>query len=192
MFAPSFTTAALLLALALPGAASAQMHLAVGAGALEPWDGDTGYSVLGQVLGSSFGDHLRLGVEVEYRDYEVEILGLDDVQLQSYGLRGVAQLVLFPDSISPYVGVAYGFQLIEVDDERIDRAFASAGVDVDPLGVGTGGLGFVGVQVPVGPLLLFAEGRASIATEIGDDFDDLLKDDQLSGVSGLAGLRLRF
>lgn len=189
----AFAGAAFALSLAQPGVAGAQLHVGAAAGALRPWEGDTGYSLLGQLMGSAFEDHFRIGLEFEYQDYETEILGLEDIQVNVYNVRGVAALVLFPETVSPYLGVAYGLNVIEIDDRRIDDAFGAAGVDVDPIGVGTGGVGFVGIQLPIGEhLAVFAEGRAAIATELTDAFDDLVDPESLGGYSGLAGLRLRF
>lgn len=191
--ADAFRFAGLLFALVLPGVAGAQMHLGVGAGALEPWEGDTGYSVVGQLMGSAFSDHFRLGVEFEYQSYDTEILGLTDIEVDSYDLRALVQLVLFPKKISPYIGIAYGFNLIEVDDDRLDDAFGAAGVDVETFGFGTGGVGFLGLRVPLGEhLALFAEGRAGIATELTDAFDDEFEPKNLSGYSGMAGVQLSF
>lgn len=188
-----FTGLLLALAVVLPGVAAAEMHLGAGVGALEPWRGDTGYSVVGQLMGSAFSDHVRLGVEFEYQSYETEILGLAGIDVNSYSLRGVAQFVLLPEKISPYLGIAYGFNLIEVDDDRVDAAFAASGVDVDAFGVGTGGLLFLGLQVPLAEhFALFAEGRAGIATELTDAFDHQVKSKNLSGYTGMAGVRLSF
>lgn len=188
-----FAGVLLALGLVIPGVAGAEMHLAVGAGALKPWEGDTGYSAVGQLTGSVFSDRLRLGIEFEYQDFDTEILGVKDIDVNSYSLRAVAKLVLFPKKISPYAGVAYGLDLIQVDDERVDDAFGAIGVDVHTFGLGTGGLAFLGLQLPVGEhFALFAEARAAIATELTDSFDDQFEPKNLSGYSGMAGVQLSF
>lgn len=74
------------------GAASpsaADFEFRAGGGVFSPWDGDTGYSVLAQAMGSTETRHWRFGGEFELRDYGSEFFGVKGVDVQSYHLRAL-------------------------------------------------------------------------------------------------------
>lgn len=159
-----------------------------------PWSSsaDQGSSFVGQLLGGGFGDRLRLGGEFEYRRYEIELFDLEGVGVQSYDVRAVLQAVPFPDGISPYGGIGIGLQIVDLSDDRIDDALRGAGVDVDTVGFAAGGIGFLGLQGPLGDhVSLFIEGRASLAFDADENLDALDASD-LGAVTGMAGIRVRF
>ena len=126
--------ASALLSLGAAAESSAEIFIGVGGGALLPWEGDTGYSVMGEFGGNIVTERLRLGVEFEYEDYDVDVgladLGLPDATLaiRSYDLRAMLRFVLFPKRITPYLGVGGGFTLLEVDDENLGAFSAMAGL----------------------------------------------------------------
>ncbi|MCG8588471.1 MAG: porin family protein [Proteobacteria bacterium] len=186
---------ALACGLGLPTAAAADLHLGAGAGGVVPWDSDAdpGYSLLGQISGGGFGDRLRIGGELEYREYEVELLGVDDVSVDTYDLRLTLQFVFFPETLSPYVGAGAGLTLIDLDDKRVEDGLAAAGVDVEAFGVAAGAIAFAGVQLPLGSVFsLWTEARTSIAFDVTGDGNEDLNPSDLGAFTGAAGVRLSF
>ena len=184
-----------LLALASPRSAPAEMHVGAAAGESMPWDAgaSAGPAFAGQVLASGLGDRLRLGGELEFRSYEVDLLGLDGIGLHSYDLRAIAQIVPFPRHFSPYAGLGIGVELLELDDPRLEAALAAAGFRSDAWGLAAGGVAFLGLGLPLGEhFSLFAEGRAGLSFDLVGDQDVNLKPGDLGAVTGMAGLRLRF
>jgi hypothetical protein len=197
--APRRSTATLalscLLALASPRSAPAEMHVGAGAGGSVPWDSGAsgGPAFAGQILASGLGDRLRLGGELEFRSYEVEMLGLDGIGVRSYDLRAIAQIVPFPRHFSPYAGLGVGVDLLELDDQRLEAALAAAGLHSDAYGLAAGGIAFLGLGLPLGEhFSLFAEGRAGLSFDLVGDQDADLEPGDLGAVTGMAGMRLRF
>lgn len=181
--------ALLLWGVALP--AQADLHISGGVGGLVPWRGEVGHSSIGQVLGSIFSERLRIGGEVEYSSYQTDTVGLDDVGVTSYNGRAIVQFVPFPTTLSPYLGLGAGLNVVELDDDRLDRVHSS--VDKKAIGVGIGGIGFAGVHVPLGTRLsLFGEARAGVSFNANDELDQALGSDRLGGFSGMAGMRVSF
>jgi hypothetical protein len=186
---------ACLLACASPREAPAEMHVGAGAGGSVPWDSgaSAGPSFAGHVLASGLGDRLRLGGELEYRSYEVDLLGIDGIGVRSYDLRALAAIVPFPHHFSPYAGLGVGVELLELDDQRLEAALAAAGFDSDAYGLAAGGIAFLGLGLPLGDhFSLFAEGRAGLSFDILGDQEADLGPSDLGAFTGMAGVRLRF
>ncbi len=186
---------ACLLALAGARAAPAELHLGAGAGSIVPWDGgaSAGPSFAGQILGSGFGDRLRLGGELEVRSYEIGLPGLDGIGVRSYDLRALLQVVPFPRHLSPYAGLGVGLELLDLEDRRLEAALAAAGLDAEPIGLAAGGVGFLGLALPLGPnFSVFAEGRAGLSFDLLSGGAAEPDAGDLGAVTGMAGLQLRF
>lgn len=181
--------ALLVWGIALP--AQADLHITGGVGGLVPWRGEVGYSSIGQVLGSIFSERLRIGGEVEYRSYQTTSVGADDLGVTSYDGRAIVQIVPFPATISPYIGLGAGLNVVELDDDRLNRVHSAT--DKKAIGVGIGGIGFAGVHVPMGHRVsLFGEARAGVAFDANDQLDQALGSKRLGGFSGMAGMRVSF
>lgn len=193
---------AFVLACAL-AAPAAGVELAAGGGGFFPWDGDSGPAVFAQV-GGRIKQNWRLLGEFEYRDYSTKLLGVDNVDVQGYGLRFVAHYMFLPEGVvNPYVGAGVGLTLQDLDDQKIERAleqtFASA--DVTPVALSVAVMGILGLELPLGDhFALFGEGRvgADIAltnTEVdtgSGNSNNNLDTENLGGLHAIGGLRVRW
>jgi hypothetical protein len=64
---------------------------------------------------------------------------------------------------------------------------------VDKFGIAIGGVGFVGVQLPIAEdVTLYAEGRAAASFDLFSAADVEMGAGIYDGFGGLAGLRMRF
>ena len=191
----SLAAALALAALLAPTAAHADLHVGLGLGGALPWDpdNDTGLSVAGSITGGGFGDRLRIGGEFEFRDTETEILSVSGVDTRTYDIRAIVQFVPFPNYLSPYVGLGIGLQIIHLDDDRIENFATANGASIGAVGLGTGAVAMVGLNVPLtSDVDLFVEGRTDISVELTDNFEDALQPKDLSTFTGMLGLRLNF
>jgi hypothetical protein len=189
--------------------ASADTFFSAGAGANVPWEGDTGYSVMGSVGTTLFTDFVRLAGEFEYRNSETQLdlssvspgLGTIGMSVKTYDLRAIARWVVFPHSITPYVGFGAGFKLVAADDRELKQALADAlSIPISTLGetqsygVSAGFLGLAGLEVPLfnEHFALYAEIRADYTWELTDGVSRVLDNDNLGSFTGMGGVRLRF
>ena len=158
-----------------------------------PKEDDQGhrYRFIGRMLGTAYTDRLRLGAEVELSKYETMLAGLPGIQVKSYNIRAVLQIIPFPDQLSPYVGAGLGVDVMRLDDDMVESVITN--YQIDKFGIAMGGVGFVGVQLPVNEYVtLFAEGRAAGAFEVFDAADVEMGAGIYDGYGGIAGLRMRF
>jgi hypothetical protein len=183
----------LLAALLAAGPALAGGHVSAQVGGFVPWDGDAGVMTSVQVLGSNASGRSRWGGEFEYRSYERDISGVNDVDASSYVLRGIWQYHFRPDAlVTPYTGLGIGVTINVVDDDAVDDAL---GYDArDAVGAGLDGVFLLGVAVNVPGaeyISIFAEGRLGLAFDAAGADDDV-DVDNVGGASGSAGVRFRF
>ena len=157
------------------------------------FDEDRGhrYRFRGQLLGTAFSERLRIGGEFEVGKYETMLAGLPPVQVKSYDVRAVVQVVAWPHRPSPYVGVAVGVNTLRLDDEAVENLISS--MNIDDFGIALGGLGFVGFQFPLSDdTFFFSEARVGGVLDVIDPSSLEMGGGNLDGVSGMAGLRMRF
>jgi hypothetical protein len=185
----------LALAFAASPTATAEGFLAMQAGGFFPWQGDSGYSLALQMLGSNHTGRSRWGAEFERRDFQTRIAGVPDVDVESYILRAMWQHHFRPDDlITPYIGLGLGVAISDVDDERVD--FVS-GRDVrGSTGAGLDGLFLLGLSVTpydLDYLSFYAEGRIGFGVDVtGEHESSGTIVENLGGASANAGLRFRF
>lgn len=179
------------MSLGVATAASADLVASGSGGSTEGWNGETGTSIVGQILGHAVQERLRLGGEFEYAHHKTDLLGVTEIDVDAYKLRAVLQIVAFPNRPTPYVGFGLGFDVMRYDNRTLAAEYSR--VDVDRFGLGAGGVGFVGLQLPATRHFdLFAETRAGLSWKLVDDAAVDMGDAQLGGWSTLAGVRLRF
>jgi len=149
------------------------------------------YRFIGQMLGTAYADRVRLGAEIELSKYEAELAGLPAIQVKSYNIRALLQFVFFPNQLSPYCGGGLGVEVMRFDDDQVESVISR--YQVDKFGIAMGGVGFIGVQLPVTEnVTLYAEGRASAAFQLFSAADVEMGAGIYDGLGGLAGLRMRF
>lgn len=181
------------LLVALP--ATAAGHMSMQAGGFVPFQGDAGYSLLLQLLGSNAAAKARFGGEFEYRSFDTTVLGVEDVDVDSYVLRLVWQQHFMPDAVvTPYLGLGIGVAINDVDAGKVDRV---KGRNVrGSIGAGPDGLFMLGVQARIPGaeyLSIYGEGRVGFTYDVTDREDKTALDvESLGGFTGSAGLRFRF
>lgn len=189
----AWTALTALLLAAAP--ASGDGHMAVQAGGFVPWQGDAGPSFLLQMLGSNASAKARFGGEFEYRRFDSKIIGVSDVDVESFVVRAVWQQHFVPDGpITPYIGLGLGLAVNDVDDHKVDRV---KGRNVrSSTGAGPDGVFMLGIQAKlpgVDYLSVYGEGRVGFTVDIiGRNDESGLESENLGGASGSAGLRFRF
>jgi hypothetical protein len=175
--------------------AAADAHMALQAGGFVPWQGDAGYSLSLQLLGSGASGRSRWGGEFEYRSFESRIVGVSDVDVESYILRGMWQHHFRPDAlVTPYIGLGLGVSVNVVDDGKVD---STKGRNVrGSTGAGLDGIFLLGVRATLPGaeyMSLFAEGRVGAGFDVSDRNDESGAEvENMGGASGSAGIRFRF
>lgn len=184
--------------------AAAQFTMSASAGIFDPWRED-GNQVFRGAAGATFGKgkRFRLSGEFAYREFESEIFGVKDVDIDSYQIALVFHYRLLPDAaVQPYVGVRSSVAVNQIDDGAIERAKNDL-VRVDDTTSSIGVAAILGIEFPIGEhFFLFAE------TDIGAEFlftqdDDGYRDndyyddndvnvEQIGGIHGVAGVRVVF
>lgn len=180
------------LALAVASPASAGFLMGAGGGVFGPYDGNTGFAIVGQAMGEIGDGHWRFGGEFQYRDFKSEFFKVQDVEVQMFQLQAFTHYRFLPDApVTPYVGVGIGLAVNVIDTDRIERERPN--VDVfNSAGVGVGGFGVLGIEVPAGPhVVFFVEGRATGDVQITQTNGNT-DTENLGGGEGLAGVRIRF
>jgi len=181
--------AAILCALALPSVGSAELQLGVGGGVFSPWEGDLGYTIGGSLLYQFENDRpWRVGAEISYRKSSSEFFGVSDVNVWSIRVQAQGHYVFRPGKLTPYLGLGIGFSVNTLDEDKLE----DAGWSVDQgTGAGFAVDGIVGVEAPLGwRLSIFGEGRFGADIQLTDSDD--LDAENIGGISGVAGLRIRF
>ncbi|MDH5427758.1 MAG: hypothetical protein OEZ57_01860 [Nitrospirota bacterium] len=169
--------------------------LSAGGGIFYPFQGKSGFNAIVQAAGK-VSQQERLGVELEYRNYETKLFKAKDIDTQSYILRGIGQYFFRSSGISPYVGMGINFAVNVFDEDEIERKRSSINIK-QGWGFGYGIMGLLGLEVPVGGgLALFGEGRVSgdfqITSYKSRSGNNKLRVESLSGLTGMGGLRMRF
>jgi hypothetical protein len=184
------TVGILTCGVATPSAADIEMG--VGGGVMSPWKGEDGFSVMGQFMGSTKSRHWRFGGEFEYRDYSSEFFGVNDVDVQGYQIRALFHYLFLPDAfITPYIGLGIGFSVNVIDKDKIEREKPFADV-FHKTGVSGGGVALLGLELPLGDhFAFFGEGRAGVDVQLTSTDGDI-DTENLGGVGGIGGIRLRF
>ena len=169
--------------------------ISAGGGIFYPFQGKSGFNVVVQAAGN-ISPQERFGVELEYRDSEVELFNAKDIDTQSFILRGIGQYFFRPQGISPYIGLGMNLAVNVFDEKEIEKKRSSINI-TQGWGFGYGLLGLLGVEVPVGGgLAFFGEGRVSGDIQFTRfkkrSGKNKLRVESLSGLSGMGGLRMRF
>ena len=174
---------------------SNEVVISGGGGIFYPFKGRSGVSGVIQAMGF-LSPQERVGVELEYRNYESNLFKAKDIDTQSYILRGIGQYFFRSHGITPYIGLGVNIALNVYDESEIEKKRPSINVKGDK-GIGSGIMGLVGLEVPMGQhVALFAEGRVSAdiqftryKNESGKNKFDV---ENLSGLTGIGGIRIRF
>jgi hypothetical protein len=181
---------------ALP--ARAQLSLGAGGEVAIPWDGDSGWGASVEALYRLPARGWRFGGEFEYRHYQSEFFGANDVDVDSYQIRLIAHYLFDLGPIWPYVGLGLHSAVNVIDDEAIEAQVPF--VNVDESGASIGATAIAGVEVPLFDCLsIFAEARAGVDAQLTEEDDDcnFCDDDdvgveELGGFAGRGGVRIRF
>ncbi|GJL53568.1 MAG: hypothetical protein NPIRA02_07000 [Nitrospirales bacterium] len=161
-------------------------------GVFIPFQGDAGFSGIAQIM-TKISPQTRLGVELDYTQFDTKIFKVKNVEVKSYSLRGLMQYFFKKEGLSPYVGAGIGLSLNQLDKKKIERGRPELDV-VNKFGFGAGFIGLAGVEVPLASrVAFFAEGRLHGAFQVtrveGGEGTSV---ESLSGLSGLGGLRVLF
>jgi hypothetical protein len=197
MLRPRFTallaTLAAVLALAPPAGAGG--HVGMQAGAYVPFQGDVGHSLALQMLGSNHTGKSRWGGEFEYRRFDTQVIGVRNVDVESYVIRALWQYHFLPDAaLTPYLGLGLGVTINDVDDDKVDRVKGRN--TRNATGAGPDGLFLLGLdaKIPGADFMsLYAEGRVGFSYDFtGREDKTRLETENLGGVTASGGLRFRF
>lgn len=175
--------------------AAADGYLSAQVGGFAPWSGDAGVMTSIQMLGSNASGRSRWGGEFEYRQFDSRIQGVNNVEVNSYLLRGMWQYHFRPDAaFTPYVGLGLALAITDLDDDKVDDAKGFNAID--PVGAGLDATFLLGLSARVPGtdyLSVFAEGRVGLAFDAtGRGSRDGVTVENVGGGSGSAGLRFRF
>jgi len=178
-------------------------------GLFSPWDGDPGTSAAFQYAHRLGGRHY-IGFELEYREFEGEILGTKDMDLRTYQIRAIYRVDLIVDSIvTPYVGVGLGIGINTFDGNDVERALELRNpgtlYSAPSVGAGIGVLALVGLDVGIPGVewvSFFGEARFGYSAQFsaieetntagGIDENTDIEVDNLGGISAHGGVRFHF
>jgi len=194
-----------LIVLAVAAPASAELYYGGGGGLSVPYDGQVGWSVVGEIGGDVFSDHFRLGGDFQFIDQQRELdlrgagFGRYDVALRSYEIRALVRFMFNPGKLTPYIGGGGGVSIIDFDHPGLTSDLGGLGVpdfliSDSTVGIGAGLLFLVGIEWPVmtKAMNLYAEGRAGYTWEVTDNLNGLLNNGNYSGFQAIFGLRMRY
>lgn len=185
-----FSAAVFLLPMTVLGQERDPLNEYIGAaeGVFIPFKGKAGFSLLGDFAIQTNGG-FRFGGEMEYRNYKAEMLDVDDVPIDTIGVRFVTRYFFPVEVVKPYVGTGVGFSINIVDADKIEEESSDTKV-INDVGAGIGILGLVGVEVPLGErFAIFGEGRLGYDAQFVDDGD--LSIENLGGFGTLGGVRFK-
>ena len=175
-------------------AAEAEINVSLAGGVAQPWDGDPGHSVILSAQVALERRRMWIGLEIEQRSFSAQLTNSFEPDYDSVIIRGLFHFHPLPDArISPYAGLGVGIALHvadpygDVNGVRTRRR--------DSISGGSSFLALLGVQtaIPVSEhLSLYAEGRLESLTDLWKKRGATLRYDQVGGVTGMIGLRLRF
>jgi len=190
-------TALIALAVTLLAASSASGagFMAFQAGGFAPWDGDAGPTLALQLLGSSATARARFGGEFEYRRFDSTLIGVREVEVESYVIRAMWQQHFRPDAaVTPYLGLGLGMSINVVDDDKVDRVRGRNTLDSTHAGID--GIFLLGVEAKLPGadyMSVYAEGRIGFGYLFIDREDtSSVTGENVGGGSGSLGLRFRF
>ncbi len=173
--------------------ADESVYISGGGGIFFPFQGKSGFNAVVQAAGK-ISPRERMGMELEYRQYETELFNAKDIDTQSYIFR-IFGHYLFPlGGITPYVGLGLNMAVNVFDKKEIEKKRSSVNIK-RRWGFGYGLMGLAGVEVPVGRVAFFAEGRVSGDYQLTDykkSGKRKLGIESFSGLTGMGGLRVRF
>jgi hypothetical protein len=171
--------------------ARADFEIGLGGGGFVPWEGNSGYAVVGQIMGSLEPRNWRFGGEFQYRDFETDYFSVSGVQTQQFALQGFFHYRFFAESmVTPYAGAGIGIAINVIDDDKIEDQ--KPALDVSPVGGGAGIFGIGGLELLLGDTVtLFGEMRLSADVQLTDKGGSI-DAENIGGFTGLGGIRLRF
>ncbi len=169
--------------------------ISAGGGIFYPFKGKLGFNGVVQASGK-ISSQERMNLEFEYRKYETELFKAKNIDTQSFILRGFGQYFFFPHGISPYVGLGINLAVNVFDENEIERKRSSVNVQ-QGWGFGYGIMGLLGIEVPLGGgVAFFGEGRVSGDFQVSRykkrSGGNKIRIENLSGLTGMGGIRLRF
>ncbi|MBW2232778.1 MAG: outer membrane beta-barrel protein [Deltaproteobacteria bacterium] len=180
----------------------AETYVGAGVGVLVPYEGGTGWTLMGEIGTDWTNKWVRVGAEFVFSNLDqgadLTSVGLPpvEVRLRTYELNFVTRYVMFPGRISPYLGVGGGFIFIDVDDGKLKQALGVPPIfqSGSTTGIGGGLLGLVGLEIPLfsKSMNLFAEARVDYYWEFTSNLKPLIDEKNYNGFSGIGGLRMRF
>ncbi len=173
---------AIMLAMASGAAAEAgdsreeRSHsIAVSGGMIVPWTGTVGPSFTIRV-GNEASPYLRHEFEVEYRRFETDIYGYDDLPANTFTTRGLIQFMGPGEGrFNAYGGLGFGVSLIDLGRDFDSRILPGGVLSLSAIGFNL--LVHGGVEYDVYPergVNLFVEGRVDHTFTYSwvDDLDD--------------------
>lgn len=95
-------------------------QISVGTGVFGPFEGKAGGMAIVQFLFLRLS-HFRIGGEIEFRDFDADLLDVENVNTQSLFVRGIAKYYLNTEGLSPYVGGGLGYSINRIDDDKIKQ-----------------------------------------------------------------------
>lgn len=191
-----FLSLALVISLAEPEAA--RLVLSTGGGVFDPSYGSTGYELNAAVMGTlGQSQRWRLGGEFAYRTAESGIQDVDNVDFDAYRISFLVHYrLLVGKIIEPYLGARLGFAAYRIDNLKVERQRPSHDVNSSAYGIGASAI--AGIDVPTGNhFALYSEfsiGGDVLWSQDGTKnfFGSSNTSDGVGGMSGVAGIRVRF
>ncbi len=175
------------------GASASAGELGFSSGYFQPWSGsdDAGFLVNMSMLSSDSESHWRWGAELEYRKYDLELLG-QNIWSRDALLNGVVHYRFWPDKITPYIGLGMGLGVNIIDKDSLKAAvLLHELLNLNKVGFLMGAIAILGVEFPIGShFSVYMEGRGNIYARIEDDTAFSFRD--TSGWDVRSGLKLRF
>jgi hypothetical protein len=175
-------------------ATEAHLNVSLSGGVYQPWYGDTGHSAILSAQYALRADRFWIGIEVEHRAFEANVGSGFSPEYNAALFRGLFHYHPFPDStLSPYVGLGTGFALHVVD--RHGRVNGERKRYRERVSGGMTFLGLIGLQTRfpgTRRLSVFTEMRIESASDVWEKSGASWRYDQVGGVTGSLGLRMRF
>ncbi len=187
-------TCMIFIVFAPAAATEAHLNVSLSGGVYQPWSGDTGHSAILSAQYSLRADRFWIGIEVEHRAFGANMGSGFHPDYDAALFRGLFHYHPFPGStLSPYVGLGTGIALHFVD--RNGRVNGERKRFRQSVSGGTTFLGLVGVQTRIPGtqrLSAFTEVRIESASDLWEKRGSSWRYDQVGGVTGSLGLRIRF
>jgi len=170
----------------LPGHAAAERYIGLGGGVALPYQGEVGWTVLGEIGGHMWGSkHFLGGTEFEFRRQDASpTTGTEHVPVDLYNVRLLGRFVFSPKTISPYIGLGGGLGAVHARETSTDDS---------EVGLSASILGLAGLHVPFaeGRIAFFTEARFGFTWDLTGDFSHV-DPKGMDGFTAVGGLRFRF